>query len=208
MLEPAISFDLLHPIPHLYVISGPSGAGKDAVLNELRKRDLPFHYLVTTTSRLPRPGEREGIDYNFISREEFKKRIARDEFVEYALVYEDYKGIPRAQIEQALASGKDVFMRIDVQGARTIRSKFRNTVLIFLVPENEEEWLDRFRKRKADSPEQLKIRIETARKELEYLPEFDYIVVNRHDQLEDAADTILAIHQAETHAIHKQRLAQ
>jgi len=188
-----IRFDVLQPSPLLIVISGPSGVGKDAVLNEMKARLLPFHFVVTTTSRKPRPGEVEGVDYNFVDLADFESMIANNELIEYALVYQDYKGIPRNQVTRALQSGKDVVMRLDVQGARKIRDLFPEAVLIFLVPADAKEWYQRLIDRKTETPESLKIRIETALGELNQLDLFDYVVVNAHNRLQKAVDDIEAI---------------
>ncbi len=195
------AFQLPQPEPLLVVISGPSGVGKDSVLQAMKARGLPFHFVVTATTRPPRPGERHGVDYFFVSREEFAEMIEQGELLEYALVYNDYKGIPKAQVRQALASGKDVIMRVDVQGAATVRRLCPEAVLIFLTTETEEELVHRLQKRKTESPEDLKLRIATARKELERLHEFDYVVVNREGRLDEAVDTIIAIITAEHHRI-------
>lgn len=189
----SIRFDVIQPSPLLIVISGPSGVGKDAVINEMKARMLPFHFVVTTTSRSPRPGEVEGIDYNFINHAEFEKMIANNELIEYALVYQDYKGIPRAQVRKALDSGKDVVMRLDVQGARKIRELCPEAVLVFLVPSDAKEWFYRLKERKTETPESLKLRIETARSELKQLGLFDYVVVNAQNRLQKAVDDIEAI---------------
>jgi guanylate kinase len=116
-----LSFNLLHIQPLIIVISGPSGIGKDAVIRELKGRNLPLHFVITATSRPPRSNEINGVDYFFFPKEEFEQRIAGGEFIEYAQVYQDYKGIPRSQIEGAIKSGKDVVLKLDVQGAATIR---------------------------------------------------------------------------------------
>jgi len=137
MLEENLSFDIIHPAPLLVVISGPSGVGKDAALKALQKRGLPLHFVVTMTSRAPRNGEVDGVDYFFVSREEFEDLIRQDEFIEHALVYEDYKGIPKTQIREALASQKDVILRVDVQGAMSLRRLCPDAILIFLIPGNE-----------------------------------------------------------------------
>src|SRR5512145_1860955 len=107
MTDESLSFDLYHPQPLLIVISGPSGVGKDAVLRSLKLRNLPMHFVVTMTSRPPRNGEVDGEDYFFVSRERFLELVAQGEFLEYALVYNDLKGIPRPQIREAMASNKD-----------------------------------------------------------------------------------------------------
>lgn len=201
MTDESLSFDLYHPEPLLVVISGPSGVGKDAVLKSLQQRDLSLHFVVTMTSRPPRNGEVDGVDYFFVSREKFEALIEADEFIEHALVYQDYKGIPKPQIRQALASHQDVILRVDVQGAQTLRRLCPDAVLIFLVPTNEQEWFERLRNRKTETAESLALRLNTAKQELEYLGEFDYVVVNAQDRLEETVDTIVAIIEAEHHRV-------
>jgi guanylate kinase len=201
MLDETLSFDLFHPQPLLVVISGPSGVGKDAVLKSLQQRDLPLHFVVTMTSRPPRPGEVEGVDYFFVTRERFEELIQQDEFIEYALVYDDYKGVPKSQIREAMRSQRDVIMRVDVQGAKTLCALCPGAVLIFLIPTNEKEWFERLRNRKTETPESLALRLKTARQELEHLGDFDYVVVNTQDHLEDTVDTIAAIIEAEHHRV-------
>ncbi len=201
MCDNSLSFDLLHPHPLLIVISGPSGVGKDSVLQALKARNLPMHFVVTATTRSPRPEEKHGVDYFFVSLEEFERMIAEDELIEHAIVYNQYKGIPKAQIREAFASGKDVVLRVDVQGAARLQTLYPNALIIFLLPSNEQEWIDRLRRRNTETPENLVLRVETARKEIESLPRFDYMVVNAEDRLEQAADTIVAIIQAEHHKV-------
>ncbi len=201
------SFSPPPPSPLLIVISGPSGVGKDTVIQRMKERRLPIHFVVTATTRPPRPGERHGVDYFFISREEFARMIDEDELLEYALVYNDYKGIPKQQVREALASGKDVIMRIDVQGAATVRKICPEALLIFLTTETEEELVRRLERRKTESPEDLKLRIATARQELKRMDEFDYVVVNRENALEETVDTIVAIIQAEHHRIPHRKVS-
>ncbi|GAP08078.1 MAG TPA: guanylate kinase [Anaerolinea thermolimosa] len=200
-----LSFDLYHPQPLVVVISGPSGVGKDAVLKAMQARGLPYHFVVTMTSRPPRENEVDGVDYFFTTREHFEELIRQDEFIEWALVYEDYKGVPKSQIRQALESGKDVILRVDVQGAATFRKLCPEAVLIFLIPQDEAEWMERLKNRKTETPESLKLRLETARAELERLNEFDYVVVNANDRLDEAVDTIVDIINAEHHRVHPRR---
>jgi guanylate kinase len=185
--------------PLLIVISGPSGVGKDSVLQAMKERNLPFHFVVTTTSRPPRDYEQHGVDYFFISPEEFAQMIEADELLEHAIVYGDNKGISKKQVSQALASGKDVVMRIDVQGAATIRGISPEALLIFLTTQNEAEMINRLKLRKTETADGLQNRITTAREELKRKDEFDYVVINRDDHLEEAVDTILAIIRAEHH---------
>jgi guanylate kinase len=185
--------------PLLVVISGPSGVGKDSVIKAMKERDLPFYFVVTATTRPKREAELHGVDYFFISEEEFVSMIENDELLEYATVYEDYKGVPKAQVRQALDSGKDVIMRVDVQGAASIREISPQACLVFLTAQNEDELIERLKQRKTESPEDLHTRLSTAREELQRIHEFDYVVLNRDSHLEEAVDTILAIIRAEHH---------
>ena len=130
-------FKIIHPEPLLIVLSGPSGVGKDTVLNQMKKRGLPFYFVVTATTRARRDIEVDGRDYFFVSSDEFARMIENDELLEHAIVYNEYKGIPKKQVRDALASGMDVIMRIDVQGAATIRKLIPQAVLIFLTAEDE-----------------------------------------------------------------------
>ena len=185
------------PRPLLVVLSGPSGVGKDATIHALQQKDHPFYFVVTATTRPIRPGEMDGMDYHFVSVGEFAEMIENKELLEYAVVYGDYKGIPKRHVREALASGKDVVMRIDVQGAATIRKLVPNAVTIFLTAENEDELFRRLRERKTETPGKLKMRIVTARQELRRIVEFDYVVVNRDSQLDETADQVLSIISAE-----------
>lgn len=185
------------PRPILIVISGPSGVGKDTILQGLKQTAHPFYFVVTATTRPQRPNEADGVDYHFVSVGDFAGMIENDELLEYAVVYGDYKGIPKQHVREALASGRDVIMRIDVQGAATIRRLVPNAVTIFLTAESEEELIDRLRERKTEKPDQLKMRIVTARHELRRIVEFDYVVVNRDDHQEDSVDQVLSIIKAE-----------
>ena len=194
--------DLPQRRPLLIVISGPSGVGKDTVLQRMKERRMPFHFVVTATTRPARPGEVHGLDYYFISNDEFAEMIEHTDLLEWARVYNDYKGIPKQQVRDALASGHDVIMRLDVQGAATVRSLSPEAVLIFLAPSSEEELVERLHERKTETPEGLKLRIATARRELARMKEFDYCVVNRDMSLEATVDQIIAIIEAEHSRVH------
>jgi len=172
----------------------------------MKERELPFHFVVTATTRQPRPEEVHGVDYYFLSHDEFAEMIEQDELLEYAIVYNDYKGIPKQQVRQALESGKDVVMRLDVQGAATIREISPEAVLIFLTTQSQEELVNRLRVRKTETPEGLNLRIATARQELKRIGEFDYVVVNPEYQLDETVDTILAIIHAEHHRVHPRKV--
>lgn len=183
--------------PLLVVISGPSGVGKDEALKLMKERGYPFYFVVTATTRPKREGEIDGQDYFFISMAEFAEMIDMDELLEYAVVYGDYKGIPKAQVRKALSSGQDVVMRIDVQGAETIKRLVPEAVLIFMSAESEGALVRRLRQRKTEPEDQLKMRIATARQELRRLDMFDYVVINEEGKLEQACEKIASIITAE-----------
>jgi len=192
--------------PLLVVISGPSGVGKDTVVHHLKQRGLPFHFVVTATSRPRRPDEVHGVDYFFYSDAEFLDMLGRGELLEHALVYNEHKGVPKQQVRDAMASGLDVVMRVDVQGAKTIKLLAPEAIAIFLMARNEAELAQRLRMRKTESEEHLQTRLEAAREELLYLDLFDYRVVNADSEVEAAVSTILAIIEAEHHRTHPRQV--
>jgi guanylate kinase len=200
-------FNLHKPLPLLIVISGPSGVGKDSVLHAMKKRQLPFHFVVTTTTRPPRAKEVNGRDYFFVSKEEFARMIEHDEFFEYAIVYKDYKGNSKKQVRDALASGQDVIMRLDVQGAATVRKLAPEAVLVFLTTQNESELVERLKSRMTDDAEDLSLRIATAQQELKRAVEFDYVIVNADGCLEETVDTVTAIIRAEHHRVNHRKVS-
>lgn len=202
-----IDFTPVQPEPLLIVISGPSGVGKDAVIQRMKERLLNFHFVITMASRLPRAGEVEGVDYFFVTKEQFEAMIQANELLEYAEVYGEYKGIPKSQVRKAIASGEDMVMRLDVQGAASIRKIFPEALLIFLTVESEEVLISRLKKRKSETAEALRTRIETARQEFKRVNEFDYFVINREDQLDDAVETIKAIILAEHQRTQPRRVS-
>ncbi|MEZ4516919.1 MAG: guanylate kinase [Chloroflexota bacterium] len=181
-----------HPI--VLILSGPSGVGKDTIARELlRRRPDSFHFVVTATTRDPRAGEIDGRDYIFVTNDEFARMIEANELLEYAVVYNDYKGIPKAQIRGALDSGRDVILRVDVQGAATVRKLIPEAISVFLRTRSEEVLVQRLTQRKSDSAEGLALRIATARAEMKRMDEFDYCVVNPQDESEKAVEQILCI---------------
>jgi guanylate kinase len=189
--------------PLLVVLSGPSGVGKDTVLAGLKKRDHPFHFVVTVNTRPRRPEEVEGVDYHFVTKERFAEMINRDELLEHAIVYGDYKGIPKQPVRDALASGKDVLLRLDVQGAATVRRLVPEAVLIFLTAPSEEELISRLQARKTEPPDQLHLRMATSRQEMKRMSEFDYVVINREACMEETVEDVLAIIRAEHCRVHQ-----
>jgi guanylate kinase len=186
----------------LVIISGPSGVGKDSVLRGLKERGLPFRFVPTMNTRPRRPDEQNGVDYYFVTTAEFVSLLEQGELLEHAVVYGDYKGIPRRPIREALQSGQDVVLRVDVQGAATLKRLLPEAVFIFLTAPNEEELVARLQARKTESPESLRIRIATAREELRRIPEFDYVVFNHADRLEEAVQDVMGIIRAEHCRIH------
>lgn len=187
----------LESSPLLVVITGPSGVGKDTLVERMEERGCPFHFVVTATDRPPRPDEVHGEDYFFVSTQTFEQMIENDKLLEYAVVYGQYKGVPKHQVREAMASGKDVVMRLDVQGAATIHRMVPDAVLVFLTASSEAELERRLRRRGGDSLSQVERRIATAHEEMKRLSEFDYVVVNRHCALDEAVDDVLAIIRAE-----------
>ena len=200
-------FNIHHPQPLLIVISGPSGAGKDTVMQRMKERGLPFHFVVTATTRPRRANEVHGRDYLFISTEEFARMIDEDELIEHAIVYGDYKGIPKQQVREALASGMDVVMRLDVQGAETVRKLAPEALMIFITTESEEALVQRLETRKTETANSLAIRIATARKELNRVEAFDYVIVNRNFHLDETVDIIRAIIDAEHHRVKPRKVS-
>jgi guanylate kinase len=200
-------FNLYNPQPLLIVISGPSGAGKDTVIQRMKERELPFYFVVTATTRPKRANEEHGRDYFFVSKDEFARMIEEDELIEWAIVYSDYKGIPKQRVREALGSGKDVMMRIDVQGAETVRKLAPEAVLIFITVENEQELVRRLSERKTETSDSLALRIATAKRELKRIDAFDYVVLNRDFHLDETVEAIRAIIQAEHHRVDQRKVS-
>ena len=205
-MDATTKFERPRPEPLLIVISGPSGAGKDTVVQRMKERGLPFHFVVTATTRAQRPNEVHGRDYFFVSKDEFARMMDQNELIEYALVYGDYKGIPKAQVREALASGQDVIMRLDVQGAESIRNLAKDALLIFITTGSEEELVQRLKQRKTETDDSLAIRIATARKELQRMEAFDYIIVNHEFLLDHTVDIVRAIIDSEHHRVKQRKV--
>ncbi len=190
----------------MIVISGPSGVGKDSVLRAMKQSTLNIHHVITVNTRTPRPDEREGVDYFFVSREKFERMIADDGFIEYSHVYDDYKGVPKSQIRDALESGKDVVLRLDVQGAEKIKKIYPQAILIFLLPSSQEDWYKRLGGRRLNQERDLDMRIQTVRDELVKALEFDYLVVNQQNELNRTVQIIEAIINSEHHRTHSRKI--
>ena len=179
--------------PRIYIISGPSGVGKDTVIEQLREAFPKAQYVVTATTRPMRVGEIDGVHYKFMSKEDFVAGIDADAFIENALVYENHYGVPKQPILDGLAEGRDVIIKVDVKGAATLRRLIPNTISIFLAPESMEALLTRLRDRKTDDPDVLMKRFRTASQELAEVTNFDYVVFNEDEQLDAAVNSIFNI---------------
>lgn len=193
--------------PLFVVVSGPSGVGKDAVLNRLKILKYPFHYTVTATTRSRRATEEDGRDYHFYSETDFKKMVAAGDMVEWALVYGNYYGTPRKEIVVPLRAGQDVIVRVDTQGAASIKKVFPEAVFIFLMPPSVEELSRRLRLRKSESAADLAKRLDRVPEEIATLPMFDYVVVNHQDRLDETIKKVEAIVSAEKCRVHPRKLS-
>jgi guanylate kinase len=207
-----MSHDGLSPLgqtarPLLIVLSGLSGVGKDAVLSRLKQSSYPLEFIVTVTTRAPRPNETDGVHYRFVSENDFQEMIDRHELLEWASVYGNMYGVPRGPVKKALEEGKDVIVKVDVQGASTVKKILPEAVFIFLTTPSMEELASRLRQRRTESPADLELRLKTAESELEKLPLFDYAVINREGELERAAADIEAIISAEKCRVKPRHLA-
>ena len=183
--------------PLLVVLSGPSGVGKDAALDALKLLDRPWHFVVTATTRTQRQGEQDGVDYIFLETGAFLKMKERDELLECAQVYGNWYGVPRNQVRQGLRNGKDVFLKVNVQGADTVRELAPEALFIFMIPSSLDDLRSRLTLRMTEKPSEMELRISIAESELGRVGEYDYRVVNREGQLEQAVAEIDAIITAE-----------
>jgi len=190
--------------PVLFVIAGPSGAGKKTILDRVRAADPGLAYSVSATTREPRTDEQHGREYYFMSREEFLSAVADDRFIEHAEVHGELYGTLESQIDKLTACGKDVILELDVQGAEAVRRKYSGAVLVFVIPPKFEVLRERLTARGSENAASTARRIETARAELRQLDKFDYVVVN--DKLEDAVSDLLAIICAERCRSSRQKL--
>ena len=188
------------------VVSGPSGVGKDAVFQYMRELDRPWHFVVTATTRPRRRSERNGIDYLFLDTEEFEHMRKGEQFLEYAEVYGNWYGVPKQQVKDALAKGKDVFVKLDVQGAATVRALVKDALMIFLAPPSIAELERRLRFRQSESVQTLRLRSEAAGDEMKAMEDFEFRVVNHNQRLDLAAFCIDAIVTAEKCRIPPRRM--
>ena len=183
--------------PLLIVLSGPSGAGKDALLTKMKESGYPLEYITTVTTRAQRAEEKDNVDYHFISTGKFQEMLKNNELLEWANVYGNWYGVPKEPIKQALERGRDTIVKVDTQGAATIKKIMPEAVFIFLMPPSREELATRLKQRHTESPSDLALRIKTVEEEIKQLPLFDYIVVNKQDTIDLAVSDITAIIAAE-----------
>ena len=183
--------------PLIIVLSGPSGAGKDAVLARMRESGYPLEYVTTVTTRPQRANERDNVDYHFISTEMFQKMIENKELLEWANVYGNMYGVPKQPVKQALDKGQDIMVKVDIQGAATIKKLLPQALLIFLIPSSIEDLTLRLKQRHTESPFNLALRLKTAEEEIKQLPLFDYLIVNKQGEIDLAVSQIKAIITAE-----------
>src|SRR5919206_812843 len=190
--------------PLLVGLSGPSGGGKDSIIDRLRSKVRDIQYCVSMTTRSPRPGEVDGKSYYFVTRAEYEERLGRGDLLAPAQVHGNWYGVPVEQVREALRAGQDVFLKIDVQGAIHLRRRIPQAVFIFLAPESTQELVERLSARHTESPEEFQRRLRDARLEMAELPSYDYVVVNRAGALDEAADGVACIIAAERMRTHRQ----
>jgi guanylate kinase len=192
---------IFSPKPLVVLITGVSGSGKDTIVRKLEEKGLPIHFVVTTTSRKPRDQEQNGVDYHFVTNVEFMRMIRDGEFIEFAQVYDEYKGVQYIHIKDAMDSGKDIIFRLDVQGVRRMKEVFPEAVTIFIIPNDEGEWKERLQQRCTESTEKIQQRLETGRDEILEINQYDYVLVNTTGKLEVAVNDLQAILKAEHHRV-------
>jgi guanylate kinase len=181
------------PTPLLVVISGPSGVGKDTIIERMSEIGHNHHFTVTATTRAPRPGEVEGVNHHFLSREEFQDLIRNNGLLEWAEVYGNYYGVPRQQVRDALASGRHVIIRVDVQGAKRVKELAPEALLIFIMPPSLDALRSHLATRGVNSGEEMEQRMESAEHEMRQAQWFDYTVVNHEDELDIAVRRVTEI---------------
>jgi guanylate kinase len=192
--------------PLLVVLSGPSGTGKDAILNRLKESGYPAEFITTVTTRPKRTREKDGVDYRFIPPERFQAMLEAKEFLEYAEVYGNWYGVPKEPVREALEGGRDTILKVDCQGAATIKKLVPQAVFIFVVPPSMEELNARLRGRRTESDFDCDLRLKTAEEEIKQLPMFDYVVVSQQDKIDLAVLAIEAIIIAERHRVNPRQV--
>ncbi|MCX7653465.1 MAG: guanylate kinase [Fervidobacterium sp.] len=187
----------------LFVISGPSGVGKTSIIRSVLERVDNLVFSISCTTRKQRPGEVHGVDYFFITHEEFNRMIQENRFIEWAQVHDNYYGTPADFVNEHLKSGYDVILDIDVQGALTVKKNWYGAKFIFVAPPSYQILSERLKKRGTESEEKIKRRLETAKKELSFIPEFEYLIIN--EDLEESVKNLSAIIYAERLRYERQK---
>lgn len=182
----------------VFVLSGPSGVGKSTLIERLKQDRFPITYSVTATTRPRRQGEEHGVHYYFLTDREYDALLEGEQFLEHAVVHNLYRyGIPLHSIRDGLRRGQDVILAPDVQGASTVRWKLPNAITVFLRPASLDELVPRLVARGTESPEERRIRMATAEREMQRVSEYDYVIVNQRDKLDQAVSDLKAIIVAE-----------
>ena len=179
----------------VFIISAPSGSGKSTLVHGLLAADPNLIFSISFTTRAPRPQERDGVDYSFISREDFEARVSRGEFLEHADVFGNYYGTHRSTLDRARAEGKDLLLDIDVQGARQLKARLPEAVSIFVLPPSREILEQRLRARSQDSEGVIERRLRGAAEEVRNYKQYDYVLINR--QIDQSLERLVSIVQAE-----------
>ncbi len=183
--------------PLLFVVSGPSGVGKDTVVDQIKSKHPEIHYAITATTRPARTGESNGVSYHFRTLEQFRNLTNDGELFEWAEVYGNYYGVPKFELREAMTQRKDVIVKVDVQGAATIKGLIPNAVLIFIAPYSVNELLQRHFRRRTETGMDLSLRMETAKQEVAELTLFDYVIMNKQGELVRAVALLESIIAAE-----------
>jgi guanylate kinase len=181
------------PTPLIVVISGPSGVGKDTLIERMAALGHDLHFTITATTRLPRPGEKEGVNHYFVTKDEFFNMVAKQELLEWAQVYGNYYGVPKQQVRAALKKGRHVIIRVDVQGARRIRQLVPEALFIFVVPPSLDILRGHLIRRGVNSSEDIERRLSAAKLEIAEADAFDYKVLNEEDRLDDTVAEVATI---------------
>jgi guanylate kinase len=182
----------------IVVLSGPSGVGKDAILERMAELKYPYHFVITATTRKPRPGELDGVNHYFVDRKRFQELIDSNELLEHAEVYGNMYGVPKQQVRDALADGRHVMIRVDVQGAARIRQLVKDALLIFIMPPDLKSLQSRLEDRGVDALEAITERRSKAIDEMNDAEWFDVSIVNHDDQLDEAVHEVINVIDAES----------
>jgi guanylate kinase len=192
--------------PVLLVLSGPSGAGKDTVLNRIKAKNRSLYHVTTVTTRYERAGELNGREYHFISRDKFSDMIKSNSLLEWAEVYGNYYGVPKKPVKQAIERGQDVVIKVDIQGAAAIKKLVPQAITIFLTPASINDLLKRLTGRRSESATDLQLRARTAEEEMRQMSTFDYTVINEAGKIDNAVSEIEAIIAKEKNRTGRQKI--